>query len=249
MPTEINAFIIGGMKCGTTSLAGVLGAHPLICLSRPKETHLFDYPRVQTGGIEPADIDKHFGHANGQPVVLDATPAYVFMPGSIDAILRYNPNAKLILVLRSPIDRAISHFGHEVHRGTEKLPFLLALCLEPLRLRRDRKNPLLRKSAYRQKSYVSRGLYFGQIRSLLAKTSNVHVVSFRELIVNTERTLVGIYRFLDIEPNQTPSSLPKRNSKAPTRKYPFVRWLLKLRFLRDARKTEALLGWPRGSLI
>jgi hypothetical protein len=249
MHPEINAFIIGGMKCGTTSLAGVMGAHPRICLSRQKETHYFDYPRVQNGGLEPADIEKHFGHFNGESVVLDATPAYVFMPGSIDAILRHNPNAKFILILRSPIDRAISHFGHELHRGTEKLPFLLALCLEPWRLWRDRKNPLRGKSAWRRNSYVARGLYFGQVRSLLSKTGNVHVLSFRELIVNTEKTLVGIYQFLEIEPNKIPPSLPKRNSKAPTRAYPFVRRLLKLRFLRDARKTEALLGWPRGSLI
>lgn len=95
---------IGVQKAGTTSLINYLSQHPDIYI-HPNEIHFFD----DTSNI---DIEKYENNFNtDKPIVGEKTPAYCYLQYSIDRIYEYNPNMKLILILREPISRLISQYN------------------------------------------------------------------------------------------------------------------------------------------
>ena len=94
-----------------------------------------------------------------------ATPIYLFLPAVAGELKRYNPGLKLIVLLRDPVERAISHFYMEKNRDKEHLPLWLALLAEPFRLRR-REDASHVDSHLRRHAYRRRGLYSLQLRNL-----------------------------------------------------------------------------------
>jgi hypothetical protein len=243
----ITAFIIGVMKSGTTSLARYLARHPDICLCDKKEAHIFDQHYWQKNGVTADVLSTKFSSFSGEKIVLDATPIYVFAPGAIEAILRYNPASRFILILRSPVDRTISHYGHTSRAGGERRALLVALLLEPWRLwRESQTNPL--GPVLRSRSYVARSLYFRQVRRLLSLTENVLILNFDELINDCSTAVARICGFLGIDDDQLDGEFPHLLSRTLERNYRLERFVLGLRLSRDARKTERLLGWAKYSL-
>ncbi len=243
----INTFIVGVMKSGTTSLARLLSKHPDICLCKGKEAHIFDKPKWQDATVPDDVVADMFPSFRGQKVVLDATPIYIFAPGALEAILRYNPASRFILILRSPVDRTISHYGHSVNAGGEKRSLLAALLLERWRLWRESKKRRI-GTMFRNRSYVSRSLYFRQVTHLLSLTDQVLFINFRDLVSQTHETVERICDFMGIPANQVDAELPILNSSALTKSFRLERAVLAMRFYRDTRKTERLLGWPKHSL-
>ena len=243
----INTFIIGVMKSGTTSLARLLRPHPDICLCDGKEAHIFDRPKWQDARVPDEVVAQRFTSFRGQKVVLDATPIYIFAPGALEAILRYNPAARFILILRSPVDRTISHYGHTVTAGGEKRSLLVALLSERWRLWRESKHQRM-GPIFRNRSYVSRSLYFRQVHHLLSLTDQVLFVNFRDLVTNTPETISRICDFMGISADSVQTELPRLNSRTLEKPFRLGRALLAMRFSRDTRKTERLLGWSKYSL-
>ena len=104
-------FIVGTMKGGTTILHEFLAHHPLIHSGREKEIHYFSL-------YESKGLDWYHGQFEGLPAgqhYMDASPTYFDMtnapviPNKINA---YNPDARVIMLSRHPIQRAVSHFNH-----------------------------------------------------------------------------------------------------------------------------------------
>lgn len=195
---QVTAALIGAQKCGTTTLAALLGDHPSICLALNKEAHLFDRPDVQRRGPTEAEIDACFAHRRDGQILLDATPSYLYLPGCPEALVRHAPEVRLVVVLRSPGERAVSQYGHERRLGTERLPFALALAAERRRLRRD-PDPLARNSAHRHSSYVDRGRYGPQLQRMQSLTDRCHVVLFTDLVTDPGRVVDGITDFLGVQ--------------------------------------------------
>lgn len=245
LPTTIGAAIVGAQKSGTTTLASLLSEHPQICLAIDKEAHLFDQASVQRRGPTAEEIAERWPHRSPGQVLLDATPSYLYLPGCVEALLRHSPDARLIVVLRSPGERAVSHHGHERRLGNEQRNFLTALALERRRLMRSR-DPLAPNSAQRHASYCDRGRYAHQIARLQRQTDRVHVLTLRELSTAPERVMAEVYEFLGLPPHPV-SEIPRLNAGdgAPSR----VSTALARRLMRrDAIETEHLLGLPPGSL-
>lgn len=167
--------IIGAQRAGTTSLFKYLCQHPDIHPSFPKEIHYFTnyfhkgndwyrshFPlkKEQTNSTRAGDQ----GFLTGE-----ATPYYLFHPLAPGRAVQIVPDVRLILLLRNPVDRAYSHYHHEVHMGVEELSFEEALEAEKERLR-DEKSKLETLENYlsfnfQHFSYFSRGLYVNQIRA------------------------------------------------------------------------------------
>ena len=113
-----NCLLIGAQKCGTSWLAHIIRQHPDVCSGKKKELHFFDKKENYNKGIEW--YRSQFVNYNGQKVVGEFTPNYFWttkgVEGKNDNIpeLVYNlcPDAKLILCLRNPVERAISAFYH-----------------------------------------------------------------------------------------------------------------------------------------
>ena len=162
-------FLIGGVqKAGTTALARYLAGHPQLVLPQGKEAHVFDDPRFDDTW-DRARIDceyaRHFDAGGEGRLHGDATPIYLSHPTLVERIAAYNPAMRWIVLLRDPVERAISQYGMERARGDEHWPLWAALLFERLRLRgyRDDWSPA---SPLRHWSYRARGDYAAQLRVL-----------------------------------------------------------------------------------
>ena len=124
--------VIGAQKAGTTSLYRYMISHPMIRPASDKQVHYFDF-----------NYDKPFdwyrsqfpaGSGNGL-VTGEATPYYIFHPDAARRVRLVLPDVKIVALLRNPIDRACSHYMHEIKNGTESLSFEDAVEAEEGRLR------------------------------------------------------------------------------------------------------------------
>ncbi len=247
MAMRVGAVIVGAQKCGTTSLAAALAAHPSICLATGKEAHLFDDPAVQSRGLSSARLAAAFAAHRDEELLLDATPSYLYLPGCLEALVRHNPDVAAIAVLREPADRAISHYEHERARGAERLPLPLALLAERRRLRSDT-DPLAHGSAARVASYRDRGRYAPQLARLSALVSRTLLLSMEQLALDPGGTLLEVHRFLGIAPMRPVEAFPHLNVGAAKRRRSLTRAVLARSLRGDQRDTERLLGWRPGSL-
>jgi hypothetical protein len=115
--------IIGGMKCGTSSLHAYLGTHPDVFTTAQKEINFFDKP------VASAQLDeytRHFAAAGPALVAGESSPNYTKnrkTPRVVQRIARYVPNVKLVYLLRDPVARILSHYEHNVRKGRELRPF------------------------------------------------------------------------------------------------------------------------------
>lgn len=152
MPTETrpNLFIVGAQKSGTSALAGWLGQHPEACMSFPKEPGFLAFGEsgycFPDGYGKPAPASQYvvrdernylnlFAHATpDQAIRGEASTWYFALPGMAQKIKAYNPDAKIIVILRNPVERAYSAWCHA--RGDRLEPcedFSAALALEAQR--------------------------------------------------------------------------------------------------------------------
>lgn len=99
--------IVGAMKSGTTTLKDNLNKHQNVYIPQ-HETHFFD--QYYSKGPSYYDSVLHGPFFVGQHLVGDKTPHYMMSPSAPERIARYSPGAKLIFLLRNPIDRAFSHW-------------------------------------------------------------------------------------------------------------------------------------------
>ncbi len=242
---RITAALVGAQKCGTTTLASLLGEHPSICLARDKEAHLFDQTEVQRHGPTIAEIEACFPHRHTGQILLDATPSYLYLPGCLEALVRHAPDVRVLVVLRSPADRAVSHYGHERRLGTERLPFIAALATERWRLRRDA-DPLDARSAHRISSYLDRGRYARQLERLRSITENYHVVLFNDLVANPVQVLDGITDFLCVERHPL-DQIPRLNV-GDGRRHRLGRAIARKLTKRESIEAESWLNLTAGAL-
>lgn len=211
-------FLLGGVqKGGTSALANYLARHPAIALpdrranadSLPagwhpawvKEAHVFDandWDDASNAKEIDARFQKRFSHW-GLPGRLygDATPATLFLPGVVERVARYNPGMRWVIVLRDPVERAISHYFMERGRGAEPLPLFAAMLAEPWRLKG--RSPLP-DPEWRQHSYQARSRYRRQLRALYRwfPKTQVLVLSNDELALDPRATVERVLRFLEI---------------------------------------------------
>lgn len=166
--------IIGAMKCGTTSLYNYLVQHPNVLRAAKKEVHFFDW-QFEKGlpfyrSQFPTQPYKFLmKHLHKQAFICgEASPYYLFHPHVARRVSESIPQAKLIVILRNPIDRAHSHYWHWVRDKFERLSFEDAIKSEPDRLAGEREKMLEDETYdsynYGRFSYLARGRYIEQIK-------------------------------------------------------------------------------------
>lgn len=180
-----NMVIIGAQKCGTTSLHKYLDVHPEISMSSVKETDFFLPEGNWSRGFEwyASLCDP------SSPVRGEASPNYTELPissGLAERMHEHLPEAKLIYLVRDPIDRISSHYVHSVAWGGETRPFAEAVTAPD--------NIYVLKSSYatQLRPFVEQ---FGQERIL--------VESQERLLAEREATLRRIFGFLGVDPDFT----------------------------------------------
>lgn len=247
-----DALIIGGQKCGTSSLFSYLTANPSIVGGERKEIHFFDrfyargpawyraqFPRRR----ELSELESRTG---ARPVVCEATPDYIanpLIPSRVHGLL---PDAKLIALLRDPVSRAISHYHHSVRKGHEPLPMREALDREPERLdgqvERILSQPLYQSFEHQHHSYLERGRYAEQLELWLSvfRREQLLVLDAGAFFADPPATVRRVCEFLGVEPHDL-ESYPKLGDRG----YPKVdnevrEWLEEYFEPHDARLWELL---------
>lgn len=249
MTEPLVRFVIGGVqKGGTSALARYLGSHPGIRLPAGKEAHVFDDPRAgdwSSARIEAA-YQAHFPRVKpGSAMCGDATPIYCLHPHLIERIERYNPKMQWIILLRDPVDRAISHYYMERNRGHERLPLWAALLAEPWRLR-GHHDDFSDDSALRRHSYCARGRYARQLDALHRRFAPDRILILRsmDLLTRPGDCMQRVYAFLGVPaPALAPAFEPVfQGSYGSKSRHSWVRWALRQRFRRELSLLRARHG-------
>ena len=208
MSTPRVQFLIGGVqKGGTTALAQFVAQHPQVVLPRGKEAHVFDAPDFDPHAtVETVDasyaahfMDEALPTSGASRLYGDATPIYCFHPTLIQRIARYNPAMRWIVLLRHPVERAVSHYQMERGRGDEHWPMLPAMVLERWRLRGHAED-FSHGSPLRHFSYRARGDYARQLATLYAHFPAQQVLVLRNdaLAQQPEAVMAQVWAFLQL---------------------------------------------------
>lgn len=133
---------IGAQKCATTWLHRVLEAHPRMGMSEPKELDFFSY--YYDRGYEW--YERHFPATGGLAYCGEISPSYFYNSDVPERVLAYNPEARVVLMLRDPVERAFSNHLHEVRAGNITAPdFESGLANNPAYLLQSRYGQHLRR--------------------------------------------------------------------------------------------------------
>lgn len=168
-----NLVIAGCQRCGTTSLYRYLVEHPLIVGPVWKEVHYFNRSCNYEKGMSwyrghfplKSHIERLSKQHGGRAYVMEATPAYIVRASSVARFGETLPDAKVIVLLRDPIDRAISNYRMAMRKGYEEASFNDAVADE-LAWYEARADQIARGEMLDRSGYLSRGVYVWQIRRL-----------------------------------------------------------------------------------
>jgi hypothetical protein len=201
--------IIGAQKSGTTFLYQFLAQHPRVKPAFVKEIHYFDLNfRKGTNWYRshfPLQIRNTRTFITGE-----ASPYYLFHPHAARRASMVVPEAKLIVLLRNPVDRAFSHYQHQVKRVTgdarETLTFEGAIETEervvPAEASKMLQDEHYTSRSHRTRSYLSRGRYLDQLQlwSSFFPRRRMLVLKSEDLFDDTTNSLERVLDFLSIPP-------------------------------------------------
>src|ERR1700686_1992517 len=131
---RLDFIVPGAQKSGTTALHYFLKKHPRIALPERQELHFFDDEEISSKPVGYELLHRHFRSIGGSTIAGEVTPSYLYWEPAMERIRNYNPQIKLVILLRNPIDRAFAHWNMQPFKDREPLDFLDALKEEPRRI-------------------------------------------------------------------------------------------------------------------
>lgn len=249
-------FIVGAPKSGTTSLYEWLKGHPEVFMTPVKEPCFYarDLAQDKSGNFlrYESDRDRYlalFADAGDAKRVGEASTRYLYSRDAPSLIAQDQPGARIVAVLRNPVDMIASLHAHKLAGGTEDLAdFEQALAAEVdrhagRRIPRD-SNPLL--ATYRDRAHFGEQIerwfdVFGR--------DQVHVILFEEMVRDPAAHFGRLLEFLDVDRTYRPDSFGAHNrahgarggllrTVARTRPVQFVTWRVLPSLMGDARTRE-----------
>jgi len=183
-----NFVIIGAMRSGSTSLYKYLQDHPQVFMPR-KEIHFFD--RRWDRGLDW--YRSRFEGYAGQPAVGEATPTYLAEPEALDRMAATIPDARLVAILRDPVERAYSHYWMEHVRGRDGRTFEEAVADDT-------------------SDYLARGRYLPQLQDVCERfpRERLSVVLLDDLRASPGPTYGEVCGFLGVDGGFRPPRLGER---------------------------------------
>lgn len=237
---RVSFVVAGAQKSGTWALDTYLREHPELCLPRRKELHFFDTDRhFAAEPVDYAPYHAKFAPRPPQRLLGEVTPAYMYWPGAVERLARYNPAMRIIIVLRNPVTRAFSHWNMARQKRREPLPFLEALRAESERLQS------LPPEQARRLTYVERGFYAQQLQRLWREFPIPQTLVFKseELLERPTEVLRRIAVFLDIPPFPDLAAKTVHAGEYDTEMSDEEKRYLIGVFEAEIRQLERLLGW------
>lgn len=187
--------IIGAMKSGTTSLYRYLLSHPDISRPTTKEPEFFSKNYIK-------GFDWYKSLFSGKGYNFEASTGYTKRqrwPDVAERIFHDLPTVKLIYSVRDPVERAVSHYQHNVRKGREKLPFSRAI----------------RKPG---SHYIATSRYAFQLEAYYQfyQAGRVHVIDFEELKSDPVSCMNDLCEFIGVAPRYDKNTLDTVYNRADT---------------------------------
>lgn len=197
-----NTFLVGAMKSGTTYLAALMSEHPQVFFADPKEPSYFVapeqlrkiYPWMWKKGIwrsESRYLDL-FAAAGDAPIVAEGSTNYTKLPrltGVAERLHRFDPDCRIIYLMRDPVERSISHYWFAARFENEERDLMTAI----------REDDLLQSVS----DYASQlEPYFA-----LFNRERIKCLTFEALRDNPRHTLAELWTWLGVDPTFEPASM------------------------------------------
>ncbi len=189
---------IGATRCGTTWIYEMLKKHPDVCVSEPKETDFFKLD-------DNKDYESYFSHCDPSKIKGEFTPGYFDDPEVPERIKNAQPQAKLILSLRDPAERAISAY---------------------INCRKGEGDESLSQAADRAlaKSGKNTGYYCDNLQRWLSlfPRENIHIIIFDDIKDDPAKVVRDLYRFLGVKDDLLPPGVGEAVNQAHGFRFPVL---------------------------
>jgi hypothetical protein len=211
-----NLFLVGQPKSGTTALHQFLGQHPEIFMSSIKEPHFFCRDFHLESDLyyqahrffdfrEESEYLELFAQAKGEEILGESSTNYLYSQVAAENIYKFNPETKIIIILREPADFLYSLHSHYVKFTEENEPdFDRALAKETSRRQGKFDSPRVTSPSYLY--YSDRVSYYDQVKRYydIFDRSQIKVILFEDFRAENERIYREVLEFLDVDPTFIP---------------------------------------------
>ncbi len=212
-----NFIVIGSAKAGTTSLYEYLGQHPDVFMSAIKETNYFavddelikkERPTFPFPVKTVEEYEALFATVTTETAIGEASPIYFESPIAAQSIYSKIPEAKLILSLRNPVQRAFSGYLMHIRYGKNV-------------------GPVSVESFGAEQRYVQAGLYSDRVEQYLKQfgQSQLKILMFEDLVKSTSSVLKDVFQFLEVS-DDFEAELTKKHNVGSYPKYKFLNQIL-----------------------
>ncbi|REG89317.1 sulfotransferase family protein [Winogradskyella sediminis] len=188
-----NTFLIGAQKCATTSIYDWASQHPEICA--PLSVKDYEY-FTRKEFYSNKDLLSSFYEEvyNDEKIIFQGSVHYIYFKEALERIKIANPDSKFVLILRNPIERAISAYNYAVKFNYEDLPIEEAFDMEDQRIETGDIRTLS------ELTYKTHGLYYKQIAELLkiVNREQIHIILYEDITENPEKVVKDLFSFLDV---------------------------------------------------
>lgn len=236
---RLDFILAGAQKSGTTALHYFLSRHPNITMGDQQEIHFFDNDANFIADVDYQQLHNHYPTMSRSTLAGDCTPSYIYHEPAAERIWRYNPQIKLLILLRNPVERAFAHWNMQRFRGREPLDFFDAVREEETRIAGA---PSIDARRF---AYVDRGFYGRQLTRLFRffPREQVKVMKFEDFKNKQRETLTSIFSFLGQKPLRS-IRIKDRNIVPYQRAMNWEeRVFLYNLFAEDIATVEQMLGW------
>lgn len=217
MNSPVDFMIIGVQKCGTTSLAHIISQHPEIDFCYHKEPDFFSITPDWRKNLD--SYHALYSKEKSYKIKGEASTTYSWLyeyPGTAQRLFDYNPNLKLIYMVRDPLERMVSHYMHEFARGRAGKNFRTEILQSP--------------------KYLQHSMYYAQLLPFLRlfPRQNFHFVLFDDFVNDQAKTLGKVFDFLQVKnisisemDTEAQNQTLKRKGEHKVKKYlaPYVRFI------------------------
>lgn len=248
-----NFFIVGAARCGTTSLYNYLQQHPQVYMSPIKEPHFFstDFKIEEMDPVylknKIIDFEKYFSYkplkklhithitkeeyyyklfedVKNEKAIGEASTGYLYSKVAAKNIKEKIPHAKIIIILRDPIERAFSHYLMDLNAGLISGDFIEEVLKDYNRVPKGWGITHL---------YIDLGLYYKQVKRYLDifPKENIKIIIFEEMKANFQKIFQEICKFLEIDIINLNVNKKYNVSRLP--KYPKLNKILKRTYINN----------------
>jgi hypothetical protein len=247
MSRKPDFFIVGAAKSGTTSLYNYLRQHPKVSMPVEKEPHFFGEWRQSVSDRDFAEYLRLFRGVPEDVVAGEASTTYLYLENVAEQIKQFQPRAKIIIILRNPIDRAYSQYWHNVRQGHVSQSFEEELE-EEIHSRESREcwsgfRPGVLPPVY----YIKIGKYAEQVTHFMEifGEDSVRVYLFDDLIKDPESVCRDAFMFLGVDSNHPIDAGLRYNVSGPVRNPLLAKLVVDRSRTKEAIKKVLPITWLR----